>query len=246
LLAFSQSVIGQAEHKTDLGSAREALISNFLMRNLPSAIEYSSGELFDTDDNRSGQIDLILLPNSSPKLHLFGAITLAAVDSVLAAVEVKSHLITGGPKAELTKALMHCKKLKKLKRDRRMTVMFLNHEGEFLTCPYILFAYEGAQAETVLAHLEKARSTIGLESLPDLIVVLKPDYVLAKRSSWTQAGATTKSVYFRGKAEQPALFYLYSFIIGLVEFWAANTRHFTLPLSRYVEKQATLDQLFGD
>jgi hypothetical protein len=82
LLLFSKSLIGQAKNTTNLGSAREALISNFLVQNLPSAIEYPSGELFDQKDRRSGQIDVILLPQSSPKLHLFAAITLAAVDSV--------------------------------------------------------------------------------------------------------------------------------------------------------------------
>jgi hypothetical protein len=76
LLLFSKSLIGQAKNTTNLGSAREALISNFLVQNLPSAIEYPSGELFDQKDRRSGQIDVILLPQSSPKLHLFAAITL--------------------------------------------------------------------------------------------------------------------------------------------------------------------------
>ncbi|MGC4052764.1 MAG: hypothetical protein QM757_25825 [Paludibaculum sp.] len=227
---------------------REALVSNFLTRNLPSAIEYPSGELFDAEDRRSGQIDIILLPQSSPKLHLFGAITLAPVDAVLGSVEVKSNLSTGGEDAELTRVLKHCQKLKALKRsaDRSMIVEFLNHQGEFRTCPYILFAYKGARPETVLQQLDASRSDFHLESMPDLIVVLEPEYVLAKRSNWMNAGATAESVYYRGDSAQPALFYLYAFVLGLVEFWGANQALFTLPLSRYVEEQAALRDLFED
>ena len=245
LLAFDDSFIGEALNRTNLGSAREALTSNFLIRNLPSAIEYPSGEIFDAKGKQSGQVDLILLPNSSPKLHLFGAITLAPVDTVLGVVEVKSALTTGET-GELTVALRHCAKLKELRRSQSMSVSFLSHDGEFPTCPYILFAFRGGHADTVISQLESMKAEIGLGSMPDLIVVLQHDYVLAKSASWVNIDATAASVYHQGKPERPALFYLYSFVIGLVDYWTTHPGHFHLPQEEYVETLASLDFLFEE
>lgn len=240
LISFSESFIGNALNSTNLGSAREALTSNFLVRNLPSAIEYPSGELFDADGNRSGQIDLIILPTSSPKLHLFGAITLAPVDTVLGVIEVKSTLTTGGEKSELAIALAHCAKLKKVKRRDPIEIEFLGHRAYFRSCPYVLIAYKGGTADAVFHQLEKTE--LPLEDLPDLIVVLEHNYSFAKNESWRYAQATVDLSYGR-QAGKSALFELYSFVIGLVDYWTTHPSDFHLPLRDYVETLATLDFL---
>ena len=87
--------INNVEHSVNKGTAREALISNFLSLNLSELISFHTGELFDTYDHYSGQIDLVLHPKSSPKLNLYGAINIFPIETVLAAIEVKSTLTTG-------------------------------------------------------------------------------------------------------------------------------------------------------
>lgn len=253
LVQFSNSFAGGAKHKTNLGSAREALTSNFLSRNLPSAIEYAPGELFDSAGDQSGQIDLILIPNSSPKVHLFGAITLASVDTVLGVVEVKSNM-TSGIKGELAAALRHCANVKRLTRSNGTGIRFMDHSMEFLSCPYILFAYDGPKQSTAVKLLESMAAEIKtinpkippLGSMPDLIVVLSRNYVLAKNSSWVNAGATPTSAFHEGDSKFSALFHMYCFVTSLVDHWTTNPEDFRLPQADYFKTKANLDALFGD
>ena len=94
LLTYSD-VISIAKHAVNLGTARESLIANFLKQNLPEYISYHTGEVFDSVDNRSGQIDIVLHPITAPKINLYNAINIFPSESVLAAIEIKSNLTTG-------------------------------------------------------------------------------------------------------------------------------------------------------
>ena len=103
LLKYSE-LVGIASHSGNLGMAREGLISNFLKQNLPEYIMYLSGEIFDRSDNRSGQIDIVLHPITSPKIYLHKSINIFPAETVLSAIEIKSNLTTG-EKGTLYKAL---------------------------------------------------------------------------------------------------------------------------------------------
>jgi hypothetical protein len=90
------------------------------------------------------------------------------------------------------------------------------------------------------------RAEVPLAGMPDLIVVLQHNYVLAKSASWVNSGATALSTYREGDSKRSALFYLYSFLIGLVEYWTTHPEHFHLPQEQYVETMANLNFLFED
>ena len=154
-------------------------------------------------------------------------------------VEVKSDLTTG-KEGQLTAAMGQCAKLKKLERSRPLNVEFLNHYGDFPSCPFILFAYRGGQADTVISQIETMTAECHLRDMPDLIVVLQHDYVLAKTKGWSSMGATARSVYRQGESNRPALFDLYSFVIGLTDYWTTHPEDFQLPLREYVETLAKL------
>ncbi len=167
LTEFSK-LIDNAEHPVNLGSAREALISNFLSSNLSELISFHTGEIFDTFDHYSGQIDIVLHPKSSPKLNLFGAINLFPLETVLAAIEVKSSLNTDKlpffqkyiyNKCELTKIelinqykIIKDKDINKLKKIKSSSSLAGALETSFkvkrlISCknnekvPFILFVY---------------------------------------------------------------------------------------------------------
>lgn len=66
LLAKSKE-IGIAKHGTSKGTARELLVSDFFAANLPRHFDYVTGEIMaPKTEDRSGQIDILILPHSAP------------------------------------------------------------------------------------------------------------------------------------------------------------------------------------
>lgn len=145
--------VALAKHSVNLGNAREGLITNFLKQNLPNNIEYHSGELCDRKGCRSGQIDIILHPNLSPKINLYNTINIFPVETVLAIIEVKSSL----DKRSLTKAMESCFKVKNLEIKRNLDSygedisVNMRHNLEYV--PYIVFAYKGGCEKTIRNHI---------------------------------------------------------------------------------------------
>src|SRR5688572_30221250 len=83
-----------AAHGDVKGAPREGFVKAFLKNHLPSSIDYGTGEIVDADDNRSGQIDIILQSAISPRMTLLESVMLAFADAVLGIIEVKSTLTT--------------------------------------------------------------------------------------------------------------------------------------------------------
>ena len=172
---------------------------------------------------------------------------------MLGVLEVKTNLTTGST-GEFATALRHCATVKTLNRVKSTGISFLDHAGEFLSCPYILFAYEGPKPNTALKLMQSMKAKVEainpkcgwLGSMPDLVVVLSHDYALAKTASWVQMGATAASAFRRGNPARCALFHLYSFVLGLVDHWGQHMSDFRLPQSEYFDVTANLQALFPD
>ena len=58
LIKYSEH-LNLAEHPDVKGLSREGIMKLFLEDNLPSAVEFRTGEIIDRDDNRSGQVDIV-------------------------------------------------------------------------------------------------------------------------------------------------------------------------------------------
>lgn len=99
--------ISIVKHGTLKGAARELVVSDFLSANLPRAFDFVTGEIVTPDDRRSGQIDVLVLPHTAPRFNLGGAVCLALVHAVAAALEIKSDLTTSAPdqNSDLTNAM---------------------------------------------------------------------------------------------------------------------------------------------
>ena len=230
-------VISSARHSVNLGAARESLISNFLTQNLPEFISYHSGEVFDSNERRSGQIDIVLHPITSPKLNLYNSVSIFPAETVLAAIEVKSTLTTGKSVGSLVEALKSCEKLKGLE-------IFKNSNDSPVVdpqrVPFIVFAFKGPTLETLKKHLNKHSN---IRELPDLILVLDKGYCLVKDRSWHNILDSTISGYSVSDGQDEVLVHLFKYIIGIVEYWSANPSDHTMPIEKYTKNMTTLYDL---
>ena len=119
-------------HPDVVGLAREGLIRYFLQDNMPTAINYVTGQIFDEKDDRSGQVDIIIQSQHSPRMRLFGDIEMCFVDAVLAAIEIKSRLTTANWQhtSHLKASLDAFLKIKNLARRYRISGTLVNPSGE--------------------------------------------------------------------------------------------------------------------
>ena len=238
LVAYSK-LISTAEHKVNIGSAREELISSFLKNSLPQFVEYHTGEIFDSIDNRSGQIDLILHPITSPKLNLYGTINMFPAETVLAVIEVKSKL----DKDTLIKTLDHCKKVKDLNIVGRNKEEFPIIDPN--SVPYIIFTFTSLTPETILNHIKDwklRQENIYFDKLPDLIVALnnkeKNGFYLLKTKQWMMAAVDLDGLYKIQSQENPLLS-IFEFLEEIISYWASNPLNHVMPIKCYCEKDKT-------
>lgn len=220
-------------HTVNIGTAREGFISNFLEDNLPEYISYHSGEIFDSRENKSGQIDLILHPMTSPKLNIYKSINLFPVETVLAVIEVKSNLTTN----ELNKVLSASTQIKNLENVNSNL-----SENDDFNVPYIVFAYDGLTEkilfEAMDAFLNKNKNT-HFGHLPELVVVMgkNRDYCYRKTSSWQYTNTkAAKDCYVKDSNGDEVLLGLFKYMLELVEKWVSEPQKHTMPVQKYVEE----------
>jgi hypothetical protein len=208
---------------------------------MPEAVSYHSGEIFDSQTGKSGQIDIVLHPNTSPKLNVYGAINLFPVETVLAAIEVKSALCD---EVEINKVITACHKVKKLerkwKRGSSQTVSF--NTGKFInvnSVPYIVFAYKGCTDKTFYKHMEAHAKTINQnkkiehEYLPDLILVLNRGYCLEKKQSDEDINSFEDRYLKLGEKQELVLLGLFDYLIRLINDFAENQSSYIMPIDYY-------------
>ncbi len=239
LLKLSEAV-SIADHPVNIGTAREGLISNFIQNNLPEYISHHTGEVFDRNNNRSGQIDIILHPLTSPKINLHNSINIFPAETVLAAIEVKSNLTPGKKNSSSAQALSSCKKLKKLQITGRTRDKATICDPDRI--PFILFAYKGPTINTLKKQLSE--SEIGLRELPDLIVVLNRGYYLVKGPNWTSIDQSVDSVYQVKDDHDSSLLGIFEYILKLIEYWFINPAEHTMPIEDYTRDRPSLFDFF--
>jgi len=226
-----------ANHGDIKGYGREALVQEFLSTHLPDQVEYLSGEILDPDDKRSGQIDIIVQSKRHPKVPLLGNLHLAFVDSVIAAVEVKSNLTT----QHLEAALDQCRKLTSL---RRSVVLESNSLAAKLDAvPCILFAFKGPKKDTLLKSINDyaKKQSISLNAFcPDMVVVLDKDYYVCKNDGWQFPVVPIPGAYFRDWSGLPHenLVGLYNYLNNLIQsFGTASPR---IDIGQYFDKSTVI------
>lgn len=237
--------IGLLNHCVNLGTAREGLIANFLKQNLPESIGYHPGELFDHKGTRSGQIDIVLHPITSPKINLYNTINLFPAETVLATIEVKSNL----DKKDINNALDSSVKVKALEFIERDAHGYERISGiaDFEKIPFVVFAYQGSDISTLIKNMEEhsEKTGINFRSFPDLIVVLDKNYSLFKKFPDFMSGTTTIDNLYSVNDEnvgKPVLTDLFNLLLSVNGRCCENPKLYSMPVSRYVEniKEVTL------
>jgi len=202
-------------HGGTIGLARELIVKHFLSSNLPNSLDFTSGQIFDSEDKMSGQMDIIIHSKSALKLNVATAVDLVPIDSTLAVIECKSYLKSGEREnSNLIQAIDSCVRLKKMQRnsyigldqktilgeevvrgdkERRTseieTQIFAQYgiRARLNKTPYLLIAFNGPTRESMESILNEymASENIELDFMPDLITVLDQRYYLLKNDGFS-------------------------------------------------------------
>jgi len=97
-------------HGDIIGDAREVLVRDILARLLPSNMVVGTGQIVDSDERISKQIDIVIYRGDFPVLRSFGSADVFLLEGVVAAIEVKSTL----DKKNFLEALENCRSVRKL------------------------------------------------------------------------------------------------------------------------------------
>lgn len=101
------------KHSVIKGNNREFFIRNILSRFLPKTLAVGTGQIIDTDDNISNQIDVVISDGSFPTLTSLTTSDIYFAESILATIEIKSHL-KGGKRNSLWQSLENCRSVQRL------------------------------------------------------------------------------------------------------------------------------------
>lgn len=229
LLAKANEV-GVARHGTVVGSARELVVSEFLGRSLPRSFDFVGGEMTDHVGNRSGQIDVMVLPFAAPQLRLADGISLGLVDAVAAVVEVKSTLTTApfDTASELKSALETTRKVRSLTMSALepwpWSALASYGRVRLPHVPVAIVAFNGPTSETLAEKLSEWARLHGEESLPNIVTCLSRDYTLVRNDSWMfdpkkLPESSRSSQYLKSDGPGAAMFDLFDYLMKCLQAW---------------------------
>jgi len=188
-----------AQHAGIMGTARELIVSEFLRAAFPSTCNFMTGEIIDTHDGRSGQVDIIIVPAFAPRFVLAGHSGIALAEGTIAAIEVKSTLTTSSPDSEsaLSSALSTVRKIKERQVECEPWPWVANKGGSIVSLssiPASIIAFKGPPHSNLENALATFSDRFGVDSLPNTITVLEQDYTLIRNDDW----------YFSKKGKEPS------------------------------------------
>jgi len=153
---------------TNLGNNRENFVNDFLSIVLPLKLKVKSGEIIDSNNFKTGQLDTIIIRDDAPSLDFGGKNTYLA-EGVFAVIEIKSNLT----REKLLEAKNSLQKIEKL----LIPSPTITAGGYNLGRPLrILFAYTGSSWETITKILDEEKCN----DLFDLIAILDKGVFLTK------------------------------------------------------------------
>lgn len=243
-------------HGASKGTAREVVVTDFLISNLPSNLDFTVGSIFDSNNSSSGQIDIIIYSKHSLKLSFGKGMDMVPVDSVLALVECKSSLNTGSMvtgSSHLKTALDSCLKAKSLVRInpvgmdegylKQQNLPFQSIElleqttGMCATLnktPFLIFSFNGPEEGTLRDSLYgyMRGNGVDLDDMPDVITVLDKGYYLVKNNGFLIRKIPGDVRYSVGNKENGALAGFYLYLMKVAESQRLSKNFF--PMEKYI------------
>jgi hypothetical protein len=244
-------------HGASKGTAREIVVTEFLISNLPSNLDFTTGHVFDSNNDMSGQIDIVIYSKHSLKLNFGKGMDMVPVDSALALVECKSTLTTGSMVAgssQLKIALDSCVKSKSLIRINPIGIdggylalrNFPPQVGEILEqvtgmcatlekTPFMIFSFNGPEEKKLRDSLYEymVGNNVGLDDMPDVITVLDKGYYLIKNNGFLIRKVPGNVHYSAGEKATGALAGFYLYLVKLAESQKLSQNFF--PLEKYLK-----------
>ena len=184
---------------SNLGKNREYFCKEFLSKVLPPKLSIQSGEIWDSENYKTGQLDIIVLRDDAPSLHI-GSDNIFLVEGVFGTIEVKSNLTT----EKLTEAGNTLKKVKDLNIKLGTSIS----SGPVLNRPLrVVFAYDGAKWETLLKVIQEKNWA----EVFDLVCILNRG-VLVKKGRILNWETEQEFMVINSKAA--SLGYLYMYLVS--------------------------------
>ncbi|EJL6539162.1 hypothetical protein NMT40_003665 [Vibrio cholerae] len=247
-------------HSGNMGVSRELIVKHFLSQNLSSSLDFTGGEVFDCNNQKSGQLDIIIHQSSAMKLNIGEGLDLIPVDCAKAIIECKSSLQSGSMKSRgsssLKVALDACVKVKSLKRinpvgmdeqylkNRNMPKealdLLYNISGLKVSLeetPYFIVAFKGPREHTLRDKLFEYMNVNGipLEKMPNMITILgSQGYSLVKNDGFFMKKVTEpKRVHWSRLVEaESSLVALYMYLMKISEVNELSENFF--PMKEYL------------
>lgn len=183
----------------NVGKNREYFCKEFLSKVLPTKLSIKSGEIWDSQNNKTGQLDVVILRDDAPSLN-FGSDNIYLAEGVFGVIEVKSNL-TRKKLKEAGEALSKVFNLKINIRSQISTGAKLNRPIR------IIFAYEGATWDTIIDEINKK----SWAEIFDLICILNRGVLLKKGRllNWQH-----KKEFLTIDSKSACLGYLYLYLVS--------------------------------
>ena len=163
-------------HAGEKGGVLERRVADFLKSILPQCFGIGSGHIIDTQNNTSGQVDIVIYNAlDGIRLPIDEYYSLFPCESVHAAIEVKSTLIASSGKKPCGSIYDCVEAATKVKLLRKVDQETPND----LAC--IVFAYQSGWKEESAKEIVKWFHKFGTgKSLPEVIYVLDPGILICK------------------------------------------------------------------
>jgi len=158
------------ESSSSIGDNREMFVNEFLSKVLPSRLQVRQrGEVWDSQHNRTGELDIVILRDDAPSLQFGGQRDVFLAEGVFAVIEVKSNLT----REKLKEAVSALRRVQSLNLSGAHPVMSV---GMTLDRPLrCVFAYEGAAWGTLIDELDNSHNS----GVVDSVSVLDRGFLLS-------------------------------------------------------------------
>jgi len=230
-------IASTAQHKPDIGSNREDIIKDFLLRHLPRRLSASlGGQIISYDGRESGQIDVIVSNDLGVRFDE-NEKTFVTAESVAGAITVKSTLnhpnLVDALKnlASIPEPSSEAFGFKILKNGS--TNAFLEHHPS-----HYVFAYDGINGQLCLQYVEefyKKHPEIPLRKYPKGIVVNQKYMIRFFRNETTTSSGNVvpKDTFYLMQLEAPLRGYPFVQLLNDLSSYADWLNHMDVSIHPY-------------
>lgn len=205
-------------HRGLKGCANEAILSEWLEQYLPRNISVCTGEIIDSDGNRSRQSDVIVFDTATaPRFLTSGDTNVLPIECVYSVFEVKTYL----NKSEIEAAFANMCSLKELKKIAYFpttvttTKSLYGKISERWPVNFFLFAFESDGLDTILTHVKDLNSKQPLDKRIDMVCVLDKGLIVNTGPDGLQP-IPMPNTQLIAKPSSKALLTFYALISGLL------------------------------